>query len=401
MQLKMPDARTCVYVIVGMTALAASVAGMSSSAVVTTMNRHKASAMRIKTLMRDPRNAECVEARQRKVAAVEHECNAVQRYLSSVHGRRPLIDGVLPVARSDAERYAFAEAYAAAIVSFADQLGAAGPAGPAEVAIAQREVDELRAWLAEQDGDEIRLEHPARSAVIGEFGGPRSNSSNYKGRDQRFDATLRANVDRARHILCYAQTRSFHISPVIGGRRPSMEEIWHAQVGLWIQQDLVEAVARLNHEAAAAQSDREAHVQYSPVKRIIEVEILGYHGDGSTIPFASIDDRRSRGFGEARLIFKPLGDGYVDVVRFRVALIVDQRDLLEVVDRIVGENLYRCLNLSFQTPKDERDAGYLYGSEPVVCAQLYIEAYFARELFEPLMPEEVLRRLGGRRGDGG
>ena len=65
-------------------------------------------------------------ARQRKVAAVEHECNAVQRYLSSVHGRRPLIDGVLPVARSDAERYAFAEAYAAAIVSFADQLGAAG-----------------------------------------------------------------------------------------------------------------------------------------------------------------------------------------------------------------------------------------------------------------------------------
>ena len=398
MRMRMPDARDCGCAIVGLGALAAAIAGLSSDTVVATMNRRRASATRIETLMRYPRNSDCIEARRRRVAGVQREYEAVQDYVARLNRRQPLIDGVLPIPRSVVERYAFGEAYAAAVVGLVKRLGAAGPPGSAEVEVAQREVDELRDWLAEQNGDQIRPRQRPQPKIVTESGHKRSIRPNIKGGDSRLDARLRANVNRARDILCYADPDSFHVSPAIYARPPSMEEIWHAQVGLWIQQDLVKAVARLNDEAVAAHGDRDAHVQYSPVKRIVEVDILGYFADGVTIPFASIDDGRASESAAARLNPEMAGDRDVDVVRFRVALIVDQRDLLHVVDRIVGENLYRCVNLSFLTPPDERKAGYLYGSEPVVCAQLYIEAHFVRKLFEPLMPEEVLRRLGARSG---
>jgi hypothetical protein len=75
--------------------------------------------------------------------------------------------------------------------------------------------------------------------------------------------------------------------------------------------------------------------------------------------------------------------------------------MLEVIDRITARNLYRCVNLSYSAPADERAVGYLYGSEPVVRAEIEFEAYFVRTLFEPLMPDDVLRRLGRLHGSGG
>lgn len=403
MRFRLPDRRILACTLIGAAALAVCIAGVFNDRVMAAMKRRKASAAVISALMRDPRNADCVEARRRSATAVQHEYATVRRYVDELNGRKPLIRGVLPDARSDAKRYEFGEAYATAIVGLVKRLQAAGPAGPGEIQAAQREIDEWRAWLAEQDDEDcVQRQFPSRPAA------PRTHSDGLirqataRG-DPRLDPVLRAGVERARSILCYAAPRSFHLSPVIrDDRPPSMEEIWYAQVGLWIQQDVVEAVAELNNQVSAARSDTDAHVQHSPVKRIIRIAIDGYRLDGTTIRFPSIDDEPRRAGTAARLVFTPYtGHGDIDVIPFRLTLIVDQRDMLEVIDRISAKNLYRCVNLSYTTPGDERKSGYLYGSEPVVRVQIEFEAYFLRALFEPLMPDDVLRRLGRLGGSGG
>jgi hypothetical protein len=301
MRFRLPDTRILACTLIGAAALAVCIAGVFHDEVVTAMNRRTASAAVISALMRDPRNADCVDARRRSAAAVQREHAAVRRYVDQLNGRRPLMKGVLPDARGDAKRYEFGEAYAAAIVGLVRRLQAAGPPDPSEIQTAQCEIDEWRAWLAEQDDNDPSQRQPPQRPAAARIHSDGSIRRAAPADDQRFDPMLWAGVKRARGILCYAAPRSFHLSPVIrDDRPPSMEEIWYAQVGLWIQQDVVEAVAELNNQVSAARSDADTYVQHSPVKRIIRFDIDGYRVDGATIRFPSVDNEPRRGWSSRR-----------------------------------------------------------------------------------------------------
>jgi hypothetical protein len=137
-----------------------------------------------------------------------------------------------------------------------------------------------------------------------------------------------------------------------------------------------------------------------PVKRIERFAVLGYQTQRGLLRFP----RRA---GEGPTLAQDVGptvsgrvcDGQFDVVRFRFAAVIDQRDLLQLVDAICRRNFFQCVDAEFAavTPQTT-PVGCLYGTEPAVRAELEFEAYFSRAVYDPLTPVGVRRLLQGDEG---
>jgi hypothetical protein len=216
--------------------------------------------------------------------------------------------------------------------------------------------------------------------------------------EPKYDAVYRARVSKAKSILCYYDATSFHVSPIAYQEdAPTPEDMWEAQVGLWIQEDVVKAIAKLNQEAAERVTEGEACVEQVPVKRLVALRVLGYDVPKLgrlTFPAAGGDVQLS-GVGGPSLTGRKCNDQY-DVVRFVVRVVIDQRDVLQLIDRISRVNFYQCLGVDYEAV--DRDAainqGYFYGTDPVVTATLEFEGYMAREVYEELMPPVIRKLLG-------
>jgi hypothetical protein len=210
--------------------------------------------------------------------------------------------------------------------------------------------------------------------------------------DPKYDATFRAIVTRAKNIRVYVSPTSFFLSPILEtAMAPQSDQMWFAQMGLWIQEDIVNAIAALNNDAARKVASGDVFVEHMPVKRLEKVRILGYVKKDGALVFPSTESAQP---SELRPTFTDrVGDDQIDVVRFTVVAIVDQRDLLRFIDAICRTNFYHCTHVEYVVAPAE--PGYLYGTAPVIRATLDFEGYFARKAYVDLMPPEVLAQLGG------
>jgi hypothetical protein len=219
---------------------------------------------------------------------------------------------------------------------------------------------------------------------------------------QAEEARHRAAVKKARSIRMYADSEtSFHVSPIaLTQESPSPADMWYAQVGLWIQEDLVHALAQLNDEAAEQLHGREPNVTNLPVKRIESIKVQGYvSGTGTLIAFPGTGggSGRSVSGGAAPTVTSFTGrkaDDQFDVVRCTLTVSVDERDLLRLIDSITRTNFYQLVGLEYTAADPAESEGYFYGDAPVVRAQLDFEGYMARKIYKALMPEAVLQALG-------
>ncbi len=217
----------------------------------------------------------------------------------------------------------------------------------------------------------------------------------------------RASVKKARGIRVYASAEtSLHVSPLAYTKdAPTPRSMWYAQVSLWIQEDMVRAVARLNDEAAGRlEDDEEANVANMPVKRVETIQVLGYvRSDGLPVPFPNAG---------AKTDTMSLGPSFTgsrstdqfDVVRVALSVVVDQRELLKLIDSVTRSNFYQLVGAEYtlvQVSEQGYDAeGYIYGPAPVIRAVLDFEGYMARKLFKEKMPAEVLLDLGITKPEG-
>ncbi|MCK4340912.1 MAG: hypothetical protein KAY37_04225, partial [Phycisphaerae bacterium] len=215
------------------------------------------------------------------------------------------------------------------------------------------------------------------------------------------EAQTRAAIRKARNIRVYAEAEparsSFHISPIIAGDRPPQPlDIWYAQVGLWIQTDVVNAIRKLNEEAAAELDEGKAHVANMPVKRLVDVQVFGYvTSKGQPVSFERVIKGGSSSGSAPPSFTGRLSDEQFDVVRFAVIVIVDQRDLLKLVDRVIRENFYQLVGLQYTAVSRVKDDGlYFYGEAPTVKATLNFEGYMSRKVYEAMMPPKVREALG-------
>ncbi|MEE9295358.1 MAG: hypothetical protein V3W34_10415 [Phycisphaerae bacterium] len=219
----------------------------------------------------------------------------------------------------------------------------------------------------------------------------------------RESATARAAIVRAWEIRCYADySQAFDIKAVATYPRP--EDMWAGQLSLWVQQDVVESLARINDTAAQA-LNVDPWVGVLPVKELISIRVSDY-----LLP--SADTRpRSRsvtGFDAAdppstseSVFTKNTTTALYELVRFSLKMVVDPRDLPLIINEICKNKFHTVLNLAYaHDPEDLLSldmSGKIYGEDPVVTVLIDFETIFFGDIYRRIMPDEVLGGIGKTR----
>lgn len=438
--------------LVSVLGVAAAVFGMRSGGVVESMRKVAASAGEISALRGAAQNEDTINAEKELGERFQQQYEAVVATAESINRRKPLLDGVFPTPPGVASRFQFKQEYRRQLEELPRVLRA-GYAPSAQDLLDEMEiVEDLKRRKAELEGESVAAATPAgrpmqaspgvsgtpasprgplgpapgalpqgrgRSAPpsaepqatppAGPVGrmGPRSAapseaarpSVNLPGGAEGEEIHRRATVKKARAIRVYAAPmESFHISPIYASEdAPSPRDMWYAQVGMWVQQDLVNAIAKVNDEAAAQLSEKEANVTNLPVKRIETIQLQGYvTSSGMVVPFPMYTSA-SRSVPTIPIAPSFTGrrsDDQFDVVRVAMIVVVDQRDLLRLIDAVTRTNFYQLVGAEYTSVDSSEATGFLYGPAPVVRATLAFEGYMARKIFKALMPEEVQKELG-------
>ena len=342
-------------------------------------------ARQIADLIAQSRSWNNLESVQKQRDLLTREAERVFEVVRELNQRETLLPALFPEGADPVARVRFAEAYHEAMKDLCRTLRADGPPTPAEIAEAGQDLAEREALRRETE-EAVETASPKGKPRFGTRVTPESAEN----------AQLYAQILKARRIACYATPTQFSREPLsILGAPPTIEQLWYAQLELWIQQDVARAVAALNAEAAKSGSVASG-VERSPVKRICGVYVVGYqtaHG----LAMISAPDTPWR--DETRVIqpsfSRRVCDELTDVVVFELCLIVDQRDLINLVDRISDANLFQCTDIAIgAVATNDEQAGFLYGGEPAVVVRLEFEAYFLCEIYRPLMPAVVRERIG-------
>ncbi len=211
---------------------------------------------------------------------------------------------------------------------------------------------------------------------------------------------VRLAIRRAREIYCYVghEAQTFGQWPLVtASTYPEVAEMWYAQMALWIQQDVVKALAGLNNRVADAVKARQQRpwVGLLPVKHLQRIAIQGYAFATATGSDATAGAPTQLGeampVGGATPSFtKQQCSPAVDVIHFSVDLVVEARMLPQVIDEICKAGFYTpsLVNYSLQ-PFDPNWNGYIYGSVPAIQVSLDFEGNFVRAKYEKWMPEAV------------
>jgi hypothetical protein len=232
-------------------------------------------------------------------------------------------------------------------------------------------------------------------------------------------ATINLKVQKAQAGQVYASTDAFLPQEK---SRPWPDEIWLAQVGLWIQKDLVDAINQTNQQVRQARGISEApSVNNSAVKRLVSVRYLAYEGATTVAatpgagPGAApmVAAERKAGMALAGSLTQRGSNQEYDVVTFQVTMVMNLADWPTFQENLSRQNLYTVLKMD--STAVEQGAGstmtdysggfggrggstatvaeedlYYYGTDPVVRVTLQIEAILFCDWERPLMPVEML-----------
>ncbi len=427
---------TIICGLVTIAAIVVGVIGMSRDDVTRAMKEtiSKTGASSIQQLIRDPKNPEIIKAEKQRAEMFAKEFEQTKAVAAEINRRQLLMDNVFPKPDKDATAFRFKEEYDRAMKTIHKVLHADTLPTDADIAEEQENVEEMiaqeieRRMESQEDEEQPRVTRRptgfGRSPLgggrfargiggrmvgaPGAFGGrgmgspmmpgqPKLDMSLIDRNDPKYDPVLRARVRKARSIYCYYAPGSFHVSSIVEDPgAPPPEQMWYAQVGLWIQDDVVRAIAALNDAAAGRVSGREPCVEDVPVKRVVLLRIRGYEVGGETgeLYFPAVGSETPPPPGPS-LTGRKCNEEY-DVVRFVLVVVIDQREVLKLIDQMSKVNFYQCIKFGYEAVDVEEATaeGYLYGTAPVVQATYEFEGYFRRELFKDWMPKAVRQKLG-------
>lgn len=439
------------------------VIGMTRASVLEEMQKRAQAAQEISTLRADAQNQDTINAEKERAQRFAEQYEAVLRTAERINERKPLLEAAFPRPASVEIPYRFREAYVRRLYELPreakggtlpnalelqdeaeiladmerrkriEEGGDAGPeiptppipgvGTPAEAPAGGRGVAPPaggrgvapppaggRGVAPPAGGRGIAPPAGGRGMMAPPGGGggaaPPGGASGAGVPGVESDAVrLRASVKKARNIRVYLDPMtSLFVAPLAQrDEPPSSREMWYAQVSLWVQEDLVHAIARVNEEAARELGEKEANVTRLPVKRVESVQVLGYvTSAGTLVPFAAGAGMPEASAAAATSIVSftgRRGNEQFDVVRVVVTVIVSKRDVLRLVDAMSRTNFYQLVSAEYSDVESVDPAGYFYGPDPVVRAVLDFEGYFARRIYKPLMPAEVLRDLGIETGE--
>lgn len=355
-------------------------------------------------------NSRFIELEQARIARQRAAFDALVDQVDALQPYEPLLEDFFPSPAADkVERdmlLEFRTRYQAAVRDLYVRLNAGQRATTVEVQKAAEEIriEEQQAKAFSQGGAPAEAEPAYTNAGVLTQAGARLN------------ADARANLEKAQMLFCYAEPLLAEIpafefsSKLEGSSRYEVEftvsDCWDAQVKLWITQDVVDALARVNAQAADAlvAKGQAPWVGVLPVKDIISIRVCRDVIQGALAEGATPDLGMPQGVGAADPVCatdvsfanRYSEDGSMfDVVQFTLKLVVDQRDLLQVIREISKDRFHTLLRCSYvAVPPDPSMRGKIYGAEPVVKVVLDFETHMLADKYRRLMPDDILEAYG-------
>ncbi len=202
-----------------------------------------------------------------------------------------------------------------------------------------------------------------------------------------------ASVKRAHEVYCYANQQSLDPRSLIPvtDKYPIPEVMWEAQLSMWIQEDILQVLARINNDVAAQLPEEQRWVAHLPVKHLLYVAAgnylsrlladapLGVGGSRSSVGDASNILDPSPPPSTASFTKRAVGET-LDVVPVAVGLVIDSNYLLRLLDEISKSGFYTTLNVSYEAVAyDPTLHGYIYGPAPVIRVRLELEHCILRD----------------------
>jgi hypothetical protein len=203
-----------------------------------------------------------------------------------------------------------------------------------------------------------------------------------------------------------ALTRAPHLTPT---DTPSATDIWFAQMTLWVEQDVCEAIRVMNKNVKLEPGQG---IQMSPVKNLIEVTIspdVRMYVMGQSVSLTPGGAQPELDPSQKMFSISPTGrvcNTLYDVVKFRVTAVVLPGHLQEFLERLRYRRLLTVTQMSVQDVdwKAAEDLGYIYGPARCVevtldCEELFMRDWTVRQLAPdpnhlPPMPVDVQKMLG-------
>jgi len=346
----------------------------------------------------EPTNEQVVDYWEQLLKENSDKAEESMAELAQLGAHEPLTQGLFPVVQDNYAPFQFQKDYEVAHRDLVDRLNAGNQPSAGEIAHARALMEETAKHREEVErlgaGESPReTRQPVRSPRgFGVFSQPPTAQPSPTAPEPKPEESpeVLVSLRRARDIYCYldpdrafgsyARVRRDQERPL----PPTPEQAWYAQVALWIQRDIVGALAALNNQAAERleAAGEQPWVGNLPVKHVRTIDV-GCYVSGSDTSGEKVDTFTERS-----------SDGTIDVVRIEVDLVIDARKLPAVLDRICAAGFYTPLLVSYsQVPVNTSLTGYIYGSDPVIRVMIPLEGCFLRSKHEQWMPETVKRAI--------
>lgn len=305
----------------------------------------------------------------------------------NLNRRELLMPGILP--NPGDKIFDFRTAYLKAVqVDLPAFIGGAIPPTAEEIADQQKQLhdNEFEKRVIKVGGNEINREEIEREFKIAADELPE-----------------RLRQDRATQFRLYLDRTALSVNPVMldSSRKPSVTDLWFAQLSLWIEQDVLIALAEANNKGAAPASAKDRpNILSDPIKRLVRLDIAqdqnvyvmnapGGIQSGTNAPPPADTSGSGRDYAVS-----PTGrycNSIYDVTHFTLVLHVDYRQVPLILAELERNKLL-TVTQSDIVPVDSAaqfDDGYVYGNAPMVELTLQCEALFMRDWTEKLMPPEI------------
>lgn len=224
------------------------------------------------------------------------------------------------------------------------------------------------------------------------------------------DPNVRASLRQAGKVRCYATLANLNPPANMSDttKPPTLEEMWAAQIMLWVQEDVLGALGRVNDKAAEKLAEKDRNVTNLPVKHLLNMWMGGYVASSGSAgqPRAAAPTGSGASTsggpppGDAGAVFtgRSCMEG-VDVLHFAIELVLDAQSLPQVLNEICGTGFYTPLKVTYEqlSPVTSLD-GFIYGSAPLIKARLEIEVCFLRSKYAKWIPESVVTLIKENRG---
>lgn len=316
--------------------------------------------------------------------------------------------------------YRFQERYAEQQRRFFDLLKAQDAPSEEDFSVYEEELRRKRekeqAELSRGLGGAAVAPQPGVAPSFGQpQGGPRYGGAMATDEESRKNRMTVA-ISRAKSVRCYASPTSFdnrtdEIKDDIRQEKSDAEliqSIWYAQVALWVQDDVLRSLAKLNDEAAAELASEGQWVAFLPVKRLVKFAMGNYLGQAAGDAAAAGGDLggfRSAapasggdagGIGAQLLTTGPnavftkrASTDTIHALRFQLQLVVDARRILAVLDAVAKAGFNTPVSVEIQSVDTQADAYYIYGTAPIVSMDIICDTCFLCGSYDKRMPVSV------------